>query len=228
MDCTGLNLSEEDMANSVLCTDCKYQLFSFQKFRLKVHETDIKFKEQELMGTEVKVEVKVESFIPNEDEEIITAYVEEVRYSDNEDDEPMGNTEFIVEKLEEVSDTEIQNDQPQIKPRIKRKYERNSYPMKTFASPMDRLNPMREKIRVERTPRRKESLRLYKRNDKGLYECPKCPSTFSFLGRLELHLDIEHGFEGVTSFPCTHCDQVFPFFKELKFHVDEVHTRESK
>lgn len=216
-------MTTDELSTNVLCSDCKYHLYSFYKFRLKVQDTDVKFKEAEI--NEVKVEVKVESLMDDDEgEEFITTYVDEVRYSDAE--EVLENVEYIVEKLEDVSDTEI----PAVKSksnryRPKRKTTKNTNVIKDFASPMDRLNPFREKVRVERMPRRKESLKLYKRNDKGVYECPKCPSTFSFLGRLELHLDIEHAFEGQTSFPCSQCNLVFPFFKELKYHIDELHTR---
>lgn len=151
-----------------------------------------------------------------DEEEVVTTYIEEIKV--DEDNEGYEDDDNIIEEyLDEVS--ECEDDKEEFKKPVVATFTNN------FSTPMDRLNPLRDKIRVERTPRRKESMRLYKKNQNGQYECPKCPTTFSFLGRLELHLDIEHGYEGQASFQCSHCGDIFTLFKELKYHVDNVHTR---
>lgn len=151
--CTGLKFE----LSNFCCSDCKYLLTSFYKFRQKVHETYEKLLEE-----------PKDAVLKSEPEEDYSA----LEIPGDHDEEE------IVEK----------------------------------------------KVRKERLPQRAISLQLYKRGEDGFFSCPQCPSKFSFIGRLETHVDVEHSHEGEESFQCRLCKTVFPLYKELRQHMGEVHT----
>lgn len=196
---TGLFLDNNSIEKEIICLLCKQKLIGFLKFKQKVLDTDKRFKElNESKLCEVKHELKLEEVKHEEVKMEVGVLTSEIPIDVGSDEKENKNDVVQKESIKVA----------------KRK-------------PRTKESKILKKAQSEiRKRQRKENLEKYKRNDEGLYECPRenCPGLFKYLGRMEIHLEDKHPDTDQKVFPCETCGEEFLTFILHKRHVFKFHT----